>query len=69
MPFDTMDAVSEKLAGIFAAYMKENRLELGKDIFFLISADRSRFTFCGGTRPARCADRASGSAGSGTTIG
>jgi len=43
MSFETMDAVSEKLAGIFAAYMKENRLEPGKDIFFLISADANHY--------------------------
>lgn len=43
MPFDTMDAVAEKLAGILAAYMQEKRLELGKDIVVLISADANHY--------------------------
>ncbi|MCC6127260.1 MAG: AmmeMemoRadiSam system protein B [Pirellulales bacterium] len=43
MSFDTMDVLTAKLAEVFADYMKENRLELGKDIFFLISADANHY--------------------------
>jgi AmmeMemoRadiSam system protein B len=43
MPFDTMDAVSQRLAEVLAAYMKEKNLEPGKDIFFLISADANHY--------------------------
>jgi AmmeMemoRadiSam system protein B len=43
MSFDTMDDVSAKLADALAAYMKENHLKPGKDIFFLISADANHY--------------------------
>jgi MEMO1 family protein len=43
MPFDTMEAVSEKLAEVLAAYMKEKHLEPGKGVFFLISADANHY--------------------------
>jgi AmmeMemoRadiSam system protein B len=43
MSFDTMDAVAAKLAEILAGYMRENRLEPGRDIFFLISADANHY--------------------------
>jgi AmmeMemoRadiSam system protein B len=43
MSFDTMDGLSAKVAEIVAAYMKENHLELGKDIFVLISADANHY--------------------------
>jgi predicted class III extradiol MEMO1 family dioxygenase len=43
MSFDTMDTLSAKLAGIMTAYMKKNRLEAGKDICFLISADANHY--------------------------
>ena len=43
MSFETMDAVSEQLADILAAYMKENRLTPGKDVFLLISADANHY--------------------------
>ncbi len=43
MSFDTMETVSAQLAGIVTGYMKENRLEAGKDICFLISADANHY--------------------------
>ncbi|MBN1912316.1 MAG: AmmeMemoRadiSam system protein B [Pirellulales bacterium] len=43
MPFDKMDAVSTQLADALAAYMKENNLTLGKDLFILISADANHY--------------------------
>lgn len=43
MPFDTMQTVSGKLAAVVAGYIKENKLTLGKDIFFLISADANHY--------------------------
>jgi len=33
MPLDKMEKISAELAGIIAAYMKENRLQPGSDIF------------------------------------
>jgi MEMO1 family protein len=43
MPFETMEAVSKKLAEVLAAYLKEKCLEPGKDVFFLISADANHY--------------------------
>jgi MEMO1 family protein len=43
MSFETMDALSAKVADVVDAYMRENRLEPGKDIFFLISADANHY--------------------------
>jgi AmmeMemoRadiSam system protein B len=43
MDFEAMDSLSDVLAGHIAAYIKENNLELGKDIFFLISADANHY--------------------------
>jgi MEMO1 family protein len=43
MSFETMDAMSERLAGIVADYMRENGLEPGRDVFFLISADANHY--------------------------
>ncbi|MDI6767683.1 MAG: AmmeMemoRadiSam system protein B [Bacteroidota bacterium] len=43
MPFERMEVVSEKLAGIIAKYIKENTLVLGKDIIFLISSDANHY--------------------------
>ena len=43
MPFERMDSLSAKLAGIISGYVKENNLELGKDIFFLISNDANHY--------------------------
>ncbi|NPV82344.1 MAG: AmmeMemoRadiSam system protein B [Candidatus Aminicenantes bacterium] len=43
MPLDKMKEISENLAGVIAAYIKENRLQPGRDIFFLISADGNHY--------------------------
>ncbi len=43
MDFDVMDRLSESLSTHIVAYMKKNNLELGKDIFFLISADANHY--------------------------
>ncbi|MCP5046166.1 MAG: AmmeMemoRadiSam system protein B [bacterium] len=43
MPFEKMDALSKKLASTLAVYIKEKGLKLGKDIFFLVSADANHY--------------------------
>jgi AmmeMemoRadiSam system protein B len=43
MPFDRMDEISTKLAGVIADYMTEKGLAAGKDIFFLISSDGNHY--------------------------
>ena len=43
MSYEKMDSLSTELAGIISAYIKENNLELGKDIFFLISNDSNHY--------------------------
>jgi AmmeMemoRadiSam system protein B len=43
MPFERMDELSGRLAEVLAGYMKENNLQPGKDIFFLISADANHY--------------------------
>jgi len=43
MAFEKMDSLSTDLAGIISAYIKENNLKLGKDIFFLISNDANHY--------------------------
>ncbi len=43
MDFAAMDALSEKLAGHIADYITENNLKIGKDIFFLVSADANHY--------------------------
>lgn len=43
MDFETMQGLAAELASHIAAYIKENRLEIGKDIFFLISADANHY--------------------------
>ena len=43
MPFARMEEISTNLAGVIAAYMKENRLAAGKDIAFLISSDGNHY--------------------------
>ncbi len=37
------EKLSKSLAGIISEYVKENKLELGKDIFFLISNDANHY--------------------------
>jgi len=43
MPFDTMDILAGKLAAVLGSYLKENHLKVGRDIFFLISADANHY--------------------------
>ena len=43
MNFERMDSISSKLSVIIAAYSKANKLEPGKDIFFLISNDADHY--------------------------
>jgi AmmeMemoRadiSam system protein B len=43
MPFDKMEEISTALAETISAYMKENGLVPGRDIFFLISADGNHY--------------------------
>ena len=43
MPFDRMDSISTSLSKIISGYIKLNNLELGKDIFFLISNDANHY--------------------------
>jgi AmmeMemoRadiSam system protein B len=43
MPLEKMDEVAAKVAEVIAAYMKENGLVAGKDIFFLISSDGNHY--------------------------
>jgi AmmeMemoRadiSam system protein B len=43
MSFERMDSLSINLSKIIAAYIKKNKLILGKDIFFLISNDANHY--------------------------
>ena len=43
MPFEKMDEIAAKVAGVIAAYIKENGLMIGNDIFFLISSDGNHY--------------------------
>ncbi|MGD2088239.1 MAG: AmmeMemoRadiSam system protein B [Candidatus Aminicenantes bacterium] len=43
MNFETMESRSGELASVIASYIKENNLKIGKDIFFLISADANHY--------------------------
>lgn len=43
MSFEKMDSVSNELSTIILAYVKENNLKLGKDIFFLFSNDANHY--------------------------
>jgi len=43
MPYERMDTLSVLLADIISSYVNENKLELGKDIFFLISNDANHY--------------------------
>ena len=43
MNFETMESISGELASVIASYIKENNLKIGKDIFFLISADANHY--------------------------
>jgi AmmeMemoRadiSam system protein B len=43
MTFEKMDELSGHLAGVLAEYIHENKLQPGRDIFFLISADANHY--------------------------
>jgi len=43
MLFERMEDVSKKLTSIILDYVKQNKLEIGKDIFFLISNDANHY--------------------------
>jgi AmmeMemoRadiSam system protein B len=43
MPFEKMEQVSTELSKIISGYIKQNNLNLGKDIFFLISTDADHY--------------------------
>ena len=43
MPYDRMKNISGELSGIIINYIKQNNLEIGKDIFFLISTDANHY--------------------------
>jgi AmmeMemoRadiSam system protein B len=43
MPLNKMEDISDDLAVVISAYMKENHLTPGRDIFFLISADGNHY--------------------------
>jgi len=43
MSFDRMEKISDKLSRIIENYIRENKLKLGKDIFFLISNDANHY--------------------------
>lgn len=43
MPLTKMEELSDRLAGVMAAYIKENKLVPGRDIFFLVSSDGNHY--------------------------
>ena len=43
MPFERVDEMSTRLMQIISEYIRANKLELGKDIFFLISNDANHY--------------------------
>lgn len=43
MPFDQMERISDKISKFIAAYIRQNHLKLGSDIFFLISSDANHY--------------------------
>jgi MEMO1 family protein len=43
MSYDRMETISKQLSDIISEYIKENHLQLGKDIFFLISTDANHY--------------------------
>lgn len=43
MPLNKMEELSDRLAGVIAAYIKENKLVPGRDIFFLVSSDGNHY--------------------------
>ena len=43
MPYERMEAVSEKLSAIISEYIRSKKLVVGKDIVFLISSDANHY--------------------------
>jgi AmmeMemoRadiSam system protein B len=43
MPWERMEELSERLAEALAGYIRENKLQPGRDIFFLVSADANHY--------------------------
>ncbi len=43
MPYKRMEKISDDISKIIIDYIKENKLKLGKDIFFLISTDADHY--------------------------
>jgi AmmeMemoRadiSam system protein B len=43
MPWERMEELSERLGEALAGYIRENKLQLGRDIFFLVSADANHY--------------------------
>lgn len=43
MPYERMEEISKQLSDIILEYIKENNLQLGEDIFFLISTDANHY--------------------------
>ncbi|MBI5475151.1 MAG: AmmeMemoRadiSam system protein B [Ignavibacteriales bacterium] len=43
MPYERMEAVSENLSAIILEYIREQKLEIGKDIIFLMSSDANHY--------------------------
>ena len=58
MPFEIMEEVSSKLSKIILEYINENKLTLGKDIFFLISNDADHYGEDFGNSPFGLNERA-----------
>jgi len=43
MPFAQMERISDEISKFIIAYIRQNRLQLGRDIFFLISSDANHY--------------------------
>ncbi len=43
MPFERMEEISKQLSAVVLEYINQNELEIGKDIFFLISNDANHY--------------------------
>jgi len=43
MPYERMEVISEKLSSIISEYIRSKKLEIGKDIIFLMSSDANHY--------------------------
>ncbi len=43
MPFERMEELSDRLSEVLAGYVRDNKLLLGRDIVFLVSADANHY--------------------------